>query len=76
MMIFDCFMENPYWKSVYENAPSNECREYYRIMFEYFSFETDEEDEEGEDEEGEELEDEEDEDEIPEIPEIPEEYKN
>ena len=47
MMIFDCFMENPYWKSVYENAPSNECREYYRIMFEYFSLDSDEEDEEG-----------------------------
>ncbi|MCR4723738.1 MAG: hypothetical protein K5629_08215 [Eubacteriales bacterium] len=47
MKIFDLFMENPYWKSVYEKAPSNECKEYYRIMFEYFSFETDEEDEEG-----------------------------
>ena len=35
-------MENPYWKCVYEKAPSDECREYYRIMFEYFSFETDE----------------------------------
>jgi hypothetical protein len=44
MKIFDYFMENPYWKSVYENAPSDECREYYKIMFEYFSFETDEED--------------------------------
>lgn len=47
MKIFDYFMENPYWKSVYENAPSDECREYYKIMFEYFSFETDEEDEAG-----------------------------
>ena len=47
MMIFDLFMENPYWKCVYEKAPSDECKEYYRIMFEYFSFETDEEDKEG-----------------------------
>ena len=44
MNIFDYFMENPYWKSVYENAPSDECKEYYKIMFEFFSFETDEED--------------------------------
>ena len=47
MKAFDYFMENPYWKTLYEKAPSDECREYYRIMFEYFSFETDEEDEEG-----------------------------
>ena len=40
MKIFDHFMENPYWKSILENAPSDECREYYRIMFEYFSFGT------------------------------------
>ena len=43
MNSFDYFMENPYWKSIYGNAPSNECKEYYRIMFEYFSFDTDEE---------------------------------
>ena len=47
MKNFDKFMGNPYWKSVYEKAPSNECKEYYRIMFEYFSFEADEKDEEG-----------------------------
>ena len=47
MKNFDCFMANPYWKSVYEDAPSDECKEYFRIMFEYFSFETDETDEEG-----------------------------
>ena len=47
MKIFDHFMQNPYWKRIYEKAPSDECKEYYRIMFEYFSFETDEEDEEG-----------------------------
>ena len=47
MKIFDIFMENPYWKCVYEKAPSDECKEYYRIMFEYFSFETDEDDKEG-----------------------------
>ena len=47
MTNFDFFMENPYWKSIYENAPSYECREYYRLMFEYFSFYKDEEDKEG-----------------------------
>ena len=47
MKIFDHFMENPYWKSICENAPSDECREYYRIMFEYFSFGTDGADEAG-----------------------------
>ena len=47
MNIFDSFMKNPYWKCVYEKAPSDECKEYYKLMFEYFSFETDEEDEEG-----------------------------
>ena len=45
--VFDLFMENPYWKCVYEKAPSEECKEYYKIMFEYFSFETDEDDVEG-----------------------------
>ena len=44
---FDLFMENPYWKGIYDNAPSVECKEYYGIMFEYFSFETDEDDEDG-----------------------------
>ena len=47
MNIIDCFMKNAYWKYVYEEAPSDECREYYRIMFEFFSFETNEEDTEG-----------------------------
>ena len=35
---FDTFMENPYWKGVYENAPSDELREYYRIMFDASPF--------------------------------------
>lgn len=47
MYTFERFMDNPYWKCVYDNAPSDECREYYRIMFEYFSFESDENDVEG-----------------------------
>ena len=47
MKNFDLFMKNPYWKRIYENAPSDECKGYYRIMFEYFSFETDEEDRAG-----------------------------
>ena len=44
---FDTFMENPFWRCIYEKAPSDECREYYRLMFEYFSYETDEDDKEG-----------------------------
>lgn len=47
MKIFDSFMEKPYWRCVYEKAPSDECKEYYRIIFEYFSYETDKKDEEG-----------------------------
>ena len=47
IMIFDFFMKNPYWECVYEKAPSYECKEYYRIMFEYFSFATDERDKKG-----------------------------
>ena len=44
---FDHFMENDYWKSIYDNAPSEELREYYRIMFECYSFDTDENDIDG-----------------------------
>lgn len=37
---FDLFMENPYWKSIYNNAPSEELKEYYQLMFEYKSFDS------------------------------------
>ena len=40
----ELFMKNPYWKGIYDNAPSEEVKEYYRIMFEFFSFESDEND--------------------------------
>ncbi len=30
---FEIFMLNPYWKRIYEQAPSEELREYYRVMF-------------------------------------------
>ena len=30
-------MENPYWKRIYDEAPSDELKEYYRIMFDYYS---------------------------------------
>lgn len=30
---FDTFMSNPHWKRIYDEAPSNELRAYYRIMF-------------------------------------------
>jgi hypothetical protein len=45
--IFEQFMDNPFWKNIYEKAPSEECKEYYQIMFEYFSFDSDEEDSQG-----------------------------
>ena len=35
---FDTFMDNPYWKRIYDEAPSDELREYYRIMFDHSSF--------------------------------------
>ena len=35
---FDTFMENPYWKKVYEGAPSKELKEYYRIRFDTSPF--------------------------------------
>ena len=31
---FDTFMENPYWKKYYENAPSDALKEYIRFEFE------------------------------------------
>ena len=30
---FDTFMENPYWRKIYDEAPSEYLKEYYRIMF-------------------------------------------
>ncbi len=30
---FGAFMENPYWQSVYMNAPSEECRAYLEYTF-------------------------------------------
>lgn len=35
---FDTFMENPYWREVYEGAPSEELKEYYRIRFDASGF--------------------------------------
>ena len=35
---FDAFMANPYWRGIYENAPSDYVREYYQIMFDTSSF--------------------------------------
>lgn len=29
----DVYMRNEYWKEVYENAPSDQCREYFRLGF-------------------------------------------
>ena len=30
---FDTFMANPYWRRIYEEAPGEYLKEYYRIMF-------------------------------------------
>ncbi len=35
---FDAFMDNPYWKRIYEEAPSDELRGYYKIMFNTSAF--------------------------------------
>ncbi|MBR3377152.1 MAG: hypothetical protein IKG44_05690 [Mogibacterium sp.] len=35
---FDAFMENPYWRKIYEEAPGEHLKEYYRIMFETSPF--------------------------------------
>ncbi len=32
---FDVFMSNPYWRQVYENAPSDRLKENYKRSFEY-----------------------------------------
>ena len=35
---FDVFMENPYWRKVYEEAPNERLRDYYRIRFDMSTF--------------------------------------
>lgn len=30
---FDTFMENPYWRRIYSQAPGEDLKEYFRIMF-------------------------------------------
>ena len=35
---FDTFMENPYWREVYESAPSERLKEYYRLRFDLSPF--------------------------------------
>ena len=35
---FDTFMENPYWRKIYEEAPGEHLKEYYRIMFDTSPF--------------------------------------
>lgn len=31
----DCFVCNPYWKSIYDNAPTGRMKEYYAMEFYY-----------------------------------------
>ncbi len=35
---FDTFMGNPYWRRIYEEAPGENLKEYYRIMFDISPF--------------------------------------
>ncbi len=35
---FDTFMENPYWRKIYEDAPSDKLKEYYRIRYDASGF--------------------------------------
>lgn len=35
---FDVFMENPYWKKQYDEAPSQTLKDYYRLMFDTTQF--------------------------------------
>ena len=35
---FEVFMANPYWREVYESAPSKELKEFYRLRFEISPF--------------------------------------
>ncbi len=35
---YDTFMRNPYWKNIFENAPSERLKEYYRIRFDASGF--------------------------------------
>ena len=45
---FDTFMENPYWRKVYEEAPGEKLKEYYRIRFDLSECVTGEEVRDGE----------------------------
>lgn len=31
---FDLFMRNPYWRKIYEEAPTERLKEYWRLTFE------------------------------------------
>ena len=35
---FDTFMENPFWREIYESAPSEELKEYYILRFDLSPF--------------------------------------
>ena len=35
---FDTFMKNPYWREIYENAPSDNLKKHYKLMFDHNSF--------------------------------------
>ena len=35
---FDTFMENTYWRTIYEEAPTERLKEYYRLRFDISPF--------------------------------------
>ena len=35
---FDTFMQNPYWKRIYKNAPSENLEQYFWIRFDHSGF--------------------------------------
>ena len=35
---FDTFMENPFWRKLYDEAPSEELKEYFRVVFDASGF--------------------------------------
>ncbi len=39
---FDTFMDNPYWKRIYDEAPTERLKDYYRIRYDASDFVNDE----------------------------------
>lgn len=39
---FDTFMDNPYWKRIYDEVPTDRLKDYYRIRYDASDFVNDE----------------------------------